>query len=129
MSRLYTRRAFLSVSGAAAASVGLLGLCRFFAADRIPEEGQCPKCKAFYTQAHKHKDKHTSGVYCPNCGIELAKRAYDPAPSVNRFHFALKPRLRKKRTIIWEWAQVPFPNARLIRQSDKPAIAFSGMQI
>ena len=128
MSRLYTRRAFLLLTGATATAVGLMELLHISAADRIPAEGRCPKCKAFYTQAHKHKDKHTSGVYCPNCGIELTKRAYDLALN-DRFHLVLKHRRRNKRAMVWEWAQVPFPNARLIRQSDKPAVAFSEMQI
>jgi len=128
MSRLYTRRAFLLLTGATATSVGLMELFHISTADRIPAEGQCPKCKAVFARAHKHKGKHTSGVYCPNCGIELNKRAYDLAPH-DRFQLVLKPGRRKKRAMVWDWAQVPFPNARLIRQSDKPAIAFSEMQI
>ena len=128
MIRLYTRRAFLLLTGATAAAVGLMEFLHVSIADRIPAEGRCQKCKALYTQSHKHKGKHTSGIYCPNCGIELTKRAYNLAPN-DRFHLVLKPRRRNKRAMVWEWAQVPFPNARLIRQSDKPAVAFSEMQI
>ena len=127
MSRLYTRRAFLALTGVAATTVGLMKFVHLSTADRIPAEGRCPKCKAFYTQAHKYKDKYTSGVYCPNCGIELTKRAYDLAPN-DRFHLVLKPKRRNKRAMAWEWAQVPFPNAGLIRQSDKPVVTFSEMQ-
>src|ERR1035437_9515834 len=105
MSRLYTRRAFLSLAGATVTVVGLMKLFHISAADRIPAEGRCPKC-----------------------GIELTKRAYDLALN-DRFHLVLKHRRRNKRAMAWEWAQVPFPNARLIRQSDKPAITFSEMQI
>lgn len=128
MSRLYTRRAFLLLTGATAAAAGLMKLLHVPADERVPIEGLCPKCKAFYTQAHKHKGKHTSGVYCPNCGVELTKQAYDLAPN-DRSHLGLKQRRRNKRKMVWDWAQVPFPNARLIRQSDKPMVVFSEMQV
>ena len=128
MSRLYTRRAFLLLAGAAATTVGLMGLFHISTTNRTPEEGRCPKCKAFYTKANKYKGKYTSGEYCPNCGIELTKRAYDLTAN-DRLKFVLKHRQRNKRTVIWEWAQVPFPNARLILQSDKPAVVFSEMKI
>ena len=128
MSRLYTRRAFLALTAITATALGLAKFGHLPGAERVAMEGRCPKCKAFYTQAHKHKDKHTSGVYCPNCGIELTKQAYDLAPN-NRFHLIFKSKRRNKRAMVWDWAQVPFPNAGLIRQTDKPTVVFSEMQI
>lgn len=119
MSQLYTRRVFLSLTGAMALAVGFAKYFHFSVMGRNPADGQCPSCKA-YIQAHKHKNN----LFCPNCGIDLDKRTYDLA-SNNGFVFGLKLRRRNRRVMAWEWAQVPFPNARLIRQSDKPAIVFS----
>ena len=69
-----------------------------------------------------------SGVYCPNCGIEISRLEYD-IPSNFQFDYSRENTKKKGQNTAWTYTQVPFPNAKRLKETDKPVAVLSRIKI
>ena len=115
----YSRRAFLKLTAAGAAGVGMIGWLRMSRGERIVV---CSQCGAEFAGGHHYKAGTVHGIYCPNCGIELSRLTYD---------LRQEPLLTEAEhtKVRWDCGQVPFPNPKWVRRSDKPAVVLSELKI
>jgi hypothetical protein len=116
----YSRREFLKSAAIGVFAVGLLGF------PRVGEgiEVTCSHCRACFRDGHPHQEGAVSGVYCPNCGIEISRLVFDVDQHA-RVGYSPKVSKRKKRVAQWNFAQVPFPNRKLVGTTNKPVVTFS----
>lgn len=120
----YSRRAFLKLATAGAAGVGVVGWLRIGPGERVVV---CSKCGAEFDEDHHYEVGPARGVYCPNCGVELARLEYDLRSELK---FAERERGKSKEAKArWDYAQVPFPHPKLVRRTDKPAFVLSELKL
>jgi len=121
-----SRRDFIKLA-AGAAAVGFLAGPGSVLASMLPGDIACGRCGSVFNAGHEHSEGDVSGVFCPACGVELKRLEYlgkNGAPvSTNR-----KPR-SKTRQVLWNWAQVPFPNRKLVAKTDKAGVVFKDVRI
>lgn len=126
-SKHITRRDFLRLAGIGTAALGYLVYLK--SPDGLfTRHIECSSCGAVSNRGHKYEAGDVVGVYCPNCGIEINRLVYDINPR-GRFRFNRKVSKRKNRVESWECVQIPFPNARLVQQTDKPAVSMKDLLI
>ena len=126
MSIRFTRREFIKAAMGAAA-VGMISSLPLLIG-RHRQGIRCSKCGAVFQAGHKYKEGPVSGVYCPNCGVELSRLCYDVNERLP-LKYRRKSSQSRKRVAGWEWAQVPFPNAVLIQETTKPSMVFSNIKL
>ena len=119
-SKPYSRREFLKSAAVGVFAVGLLGLPRRGKGIEIT----CSHCSARFRDGHSYQEGSISGVYCPNCGIEISRLVFDVDPRA-RDGYSTRVSKRKGQVSRWDFAQVPFPNRKLVGTTDKPAVTFS----
>ena len=65
--------------------------------------------------AHAHRERGRSGIYCPNCGINFTRGAWD----VERLAVLGAPVAM----------DVPFPNRTLVTATSKPAVLMTDFRL
>lgn len=120
MSKPYTRREFLKTAALGAMAVGVVG----YLGGRRSREITCAKCGAIFRDGHEYKEGKVEGVYCPNCGVELSRLVFDVDQRA-RFPYSRVRSKRKGGKSLLNYAQVPFPNRKLMGATDKPVAVFS----
>ena len=112
-----SRRAFLAGSACA----GLL--LRFWPRSWWPAVA-CV-CGATIRAAHRlREDPAEPAGFCPNCGRSLARGTFKlRAQGWSRAADAAKP------ASMWNSAQVPFPNPRLVQSTDKPRVTMAKVRV
>lgn len=128
MKKQCTRREFLKMAGLSTAAVGILVYLKSPSSGHAGQGIKCSKCNAVFNQGHKYKQGPVSGVYCPNCGIEISRLEYDVEYG-SRFEYPRKKTRSKNKVSSWECEQVPFPNSALVQETGKPAINLSEIRI
>jgi hypothetical protein len=116
----YSRREFLKSAAVGVVALGLLGMPRSGKGIDIT----CSHCGARFRDGHPHQEGSVSGVYCPGCGIEISRLVFDVDRDA-RFPYPGGVSKRRGKRVLWNFAQVPFPNRKLLGSTNKPAITFS----
>lgn len=119
-SKQYSRREFLKSAAVGVVAVSLLGLPRRGKGIEIT----CSHCAACFKDGHPHQEGSVSGVYCPNCGIEISRLVFDVDRDARLSYPGVVSRRKGKRSRS-NFAQVPFPNRKLVGTTDKPVVTFS----
>ena len=121
-----SRRDFIKLA-AGAAAVGFLAGPGSVLASMLPGNIACGRCGSVFQAGHEHSEGDVSGVFCPACGVELKRLEYlgKDRALVNRKG---NPR-RKTKQVLWNWAQVPFPNRKMVARTDKAGAIFKDVRI
>jgi hypothetical protein len=119
-----SRRQFLKAVGSVA-----VGLPLIFQGNRAAHENGCPVCTAIVVGGHFYTAGEQSGTYCPNCGIETTGYHFDLDRKLSRIFPAEASHQRRNPALIWDCAQVPFPNRHLLHRTNKPAVLLSDVQL
>jgi predicted RNA-binding Zn-ribbon protein involved in translation (DUF1610 family) len=80
----------------------------------------CIYCGAIIKASHSYTEGMRSGRYCPNCGIEITRGAWDLALAFPGSICPSPNACSKTRAMFWNCRQVPFPSWQLIVKSLKP---------
>ena len=88
----------------------------------------CPACGAFILDYHLLIQQGRAGYYCPCCGVEQHSHRFKLDNTLGSPIRTKYIKDFRKLKIAWEFAQVPFPNPKLILHSDKPAITLAEIQ-
>ena len=118
----YSRRAFLKLAAVGAAGVGVAGWLRISRGQRVVV---CSRCAAEFAEGHRYEAGPVRGVYCPNCGVELTRLEHD----VRREPMFGDVEKGEGQGAKWDYSQIPFPNSKLVRRTDKPAVVLSEIKV
>ncbi len=116
----YSRRQFLKAAAVGAAAIGAAGFLRPGRWSEIT----CSRCGGVFDHGHRLEEGPVSGVFCPNCGVEIERLEFVVDRGI-RFEYPGRVSRRKGRVKEWNWTQVPFPNRKLLSKTAKPAVVLS----
>ena len=124
-----TRREFLRKVAVSAAALGVVGYASWGDDRGRTTHIRCSRCHARFSEGHRFSKGAVSGVYCPNCGVEITRLEFDLERKA-RFEYRAKPGgARRKPPPKWDYAQVPFPNRKRVSRTRKPAATFSDLNL
>lgn len=119
-----SRREFIKLAAGAVAAIGFLSGPQSLLGELVPGEIICGRCGGKFAVGNVHEEGPVSGVFCPACGVELTQLEY---VGVNASPLGCEPETKKK--ILWDWAQVPFPNRKLVQDTSKAKTIFKDIRI
>jgi hypothetical protein len=113
-----SRRQFMKTIGIGFVGCGLVRVSVICEETGKAGERCCRNCRAVIVEGNPFSNRRYSGTYCPNCGIDLHQGIWhlDTALPGQTMRGNGKP--------TWRYAQVPFPNPRLIEKTMKPTVFF-----
>jgi hypothetical protein len=82
------------------------------------------ECGADIVAPHMPIDEGEAGGFCPNCGRVLRSGQF----KLRDQGWQERPRPHV-RSAGWNAAQVPFPNPRLVRATDKPRVVMAAVRV
>lgn len=86
---------------------------------------QCPACNAIVSHYHYFREGKRSGNYCPNCGIETSSRQQKLDNCLAEIFNNKRLESGVTNKVIWDCAQLPFPNPNMVKRTKKPVVLLS----
>jgi DNA-directed RNA polymerase subunit RPC12/RpoP len=124
-----SRRQFLQKVAVSAVALGVVGYASWGDDRGRTVSIRCSRCRARFNDGHRFNRGAVSGVYCPNCGVEITRLEFD-VEQRTRFEYRAKAGgARKKPPPKWDCAQVPFPNRKRVARTRKPAVVLSDLNL
>ncbi len=119
-----SRREFIKLA-AGAAAIGFLSGPRSLLGSLVPGDITCGRCGSTFVDGHVHEEGAVSGVFCPACGVELTRLEYVGLDAAGIKTEAAA----NSKQVLWDWAQVPFPNRKLVEKTSKAGTIFKDIRI
>ena len=121
-----SRREFIKLAAGAAAAIGFLSGPRSLLGGLVPGDITCSKCGSVFVAGNVHEEGPVSGVFCPACGVELTRLEH---VGMNVAPVEGDVKAKQKKQVFWDWAQVPFPNRKLLEKTSKAGATLKDIRI